>query len=271
MKQKILEEELALFNNLHPICEKIRGRAISVRTWYDWERLAGAFYPQGKKFSDRKYTDEQTELLMCIAWMYKQGFKNLTYRNIRDFWKANKHKFEEVYDSFISIPKPEPKTEPEIKIVLLKNVKKKVDEILGWTLSRESWSEWKRHIKIPLNTREVEEEKAWMLVYMAGWRLNHVNVKFPSVARLRFLMEQNIQPTQTIESFVSSSKIQEWEMRGCKGRELINYLAAYNLKVSERSLYKWGEGNFSLSAHYSPHELAKWKQIAMQRRNKYGK
>lgn len=269
MKQRILEEELSLFKNLHPICEKIRGQVISKVTWHSWEKLAGAFYPQGKRISDRKYTDEQTQMFMCIAWMYRQGFKNLSYRNIRDFWKANRHKFEEVYDSFVSSPRPEPKTEPEIKIVLLKNVKARVDEILGWTLSRESWSQWKQHIKIPLNSREVEEGKAWMLIYMAGWRLNNPNVKFPSIARLRFMMEQNIQPTQTLESYVSSNKVREWEMRGCKGSELTKYLAACNLKVSQRSLYTWGEGDFSLSAHYSPHELQQWKKIAMKRRRKY--
>ena len=269
MKQKILEEELALFKNLHPICEKIRGQVISPITWHTWEKLAGSFHPQGKKYSDRKYTDEQTQMLMCIAWMYRNGLTNLTYKNVRSYWKANKHKFEEAYDSFIANPRPEPKTEPEIKIVKLRKVKLKVDEILGWTLSRESWSQWKQHIKIPLNAREVEEEKGWMLIYMAGWRLNNVNVQFPSIARLRFMMEQNIQPIQTIESYVSSSKIHEWEMRGCKGREIINYLAAYNLKVSQRSLYEWWEGKFSLSDHYSPHELQKWKQIVMRRRNKY--
>ncbi|NDJ26236.1 hypothetical protein GS682_32670 [Nostoc sp. B(2019)] len=86
----VLEDWISQSTNLRNICQKIRGAKISARTWYEWERLAGACYAQGKKVGQRKYTQEQTQMLLCLAWLRKHhSRRQVTYRSLRDYFQAN--------------------------------------------------------------------------------------------------------------------------------------------------------------------------------------
>lgn len=64
----IIEEWIAQYPNLIKQCEIILRKKIPYRTWHHWQELVGACYPQGKRLKTRKYTDEQTQLFLCLAW-----------------------------------------------------------------------------------------------------------------------------------------------------------------------------------------------------------
>ncbi|MBD2496731.1 hypothetical protein [Nostoc sp. FACHB-280] len=267
----VIEEWMSESSILRKICQQIRGREISDRTWYDWEHLAGANYPQGKPVAKRKYTQEQTEMLLCLAWLRKHfPGRKVTYRSLRDFHKSNEYKIDEVLEKFCEqvnsgelFVADEVKQEPPK--IALSEVKKCCDRIMGRELSRNCWAAWKQFLGIPKYERFVEEGKASLLTYMACWRHDHPTQKFPSESQLFVMMRHWSRRAMSFETASSAKIWLTWQMRGCKGRDLVKYLAAYGYKVSIRTLYKWGE--FSQRRHYSPSELARWKNLAKTKRS----
>ncbi|MBU7587551.1 MAG: hypothetical protein KAF91_32800 [Nostoc sp. TH1S01] len=135
---------------------------------------------------------------------------------------------------------------------------------MGRELSRNCWAAWKQFLGIAKYERFVEEGKASLLTYMACWRHDHPTKKFPSVNRLYTMMKDWSRRAMSFETASSGKMWHQWQMRGCKGRDLVKYLAAYGYKVSVRTLYKWGD--FSQRRHYSPSELRKWKNLASKKR-----
>jgi DNA-binding transcriptional MerR regulator len=264
----VLEDWIGQSSNLKNQCEKIRGAAISSRTWRDWERLAGAVYPQGKKVSERSYTPEQTELLLCLAW-YRKCYPRVkvTYSLLRDYWQSNEYKLDEVFDAFceaVNSPQEKQPQKPAPKLIALSSVKKSCDQIMNRCISRNCWASWKQFLGIPKYERYVEEGLASILVYMACWRHDNPTRKFPSVNRLITMMKHWSRRAMTLETNSSGKMYYRWQIRGCLGKDLAKYLAAYGYKVSTRTLYKWG--HFSQRRHYSPSELWEWKNIAAKKR-----
>lgn len=265
MATVVLENWIGQSTNLKNQCEKIRGATISPRTWQNWERLAGAVYPQGKKVRLRSYTSEQTELLLCLAW-YRKCYprEKVTYRSLRDYWKSNEYKLEEVFDTFCeTVNSPQEKQsppEPAPKLIALSEIKKSCDRIMNRCISRNCWASWKQFLGIPKYERYVEEGLASILVYMACWRHDHPTKKFPSINRLITMMKHWSRRAMTLDTNSSAKMWHRWRMKGCIGKDLTKYLAMCGYKVSVRTLYKWGE--FSQRKHYSVSELAKWEKIA---------
>ncbi|MCC5600852.1 hypothetical protein [Nostoc favosum] len=265
----VLEDWISQSINLKTQCEKIRGATISDRTWRNWERLAGAVYPQGKKVSDRSYTSEQSQLLLCLAW-YRKGAprEKITYRSLRNYWQSNEYKVEEVFNAFcetINSPQDKQPDIPAPKLIALSSVKRSCDEIMNRCISRNCWASWKQFLGIPKYERYVEEGKASILVYMACWRHDHPTQRFPSIRELMVMMRTWTRRAMNLETASSSKMWHAWRMRGCIGRDLPKYLAAYGYKVSPRTLYKWG--GFSKRRHYSVSELSNWTKLAQK---KYG-
>jgi hypothetical protein len=198
--------------------------------------------------------------------MKRQGETHITYKRLREYWACNQHKVQEVYNYFCraEIPAPEPK--PEITTVSLRKVKACCDRVLGKKISKNTWTHWKQHVGINGFSREpVQDPVACLLVYMAVWRHQNPKVKFPPKERLAFLMEMNWNPMWSIETASSSQKVYQWEVEGCKGKELRSYLVAKGFRVANRTLYSWGRDSnfpFSSNTHYSPSQLRKWSQIA---------
>lgn len=266
----VLEDWISQSINLKTQCEKIRGATISDRTWRNWERLAGACYSQGKKVSDRSYTSEQSQLLLCLAWLRKCYPRvKVTYRSLRNYWQSNEYKVEEVFDAFcetINSPQDKQPGTPAPKLIALSSVKKSCDEIMNRCISRNCWASWKQFLGIPKYERYVEEGIASILVYMACWRHDNPTQKFPSINRLMLLMRASYRRAMSIETASSAKMWHAWRMRGCIGRDLPKYLAAYGYKVSTRTLYKWGE--YRVRKHYSVSELSSWLKLAKEK--KYG-
>jgi hypothetical protein len=241
------------------MCEVIRGKPIKRETWITWEKLAGACYQQGKKLRDRKYTQEQTEMLLCLSHMRKLfPTREITYGSLRDYWGANKYKVEEVLEAACN-QKPVEKV-PEVKLIPLPQVKKCCDEVMGRSLTKQGWLNWKQHLKIPKNSKLVDEGKASLLVFMACWRYDHPTAQFPSVNRLIIMMGDRSREQMTLVTASSAKRLHQWEMQGCKGKDLPKYLAASGYKLSVSTLYK--AGGFSLKKHYSVSELADWRRMA---------
>jgi hypothetical protein len=266
----VLEDLISQSTNLRNICQKIRGAKISSRTWYEWERLAGACYAQGQKVEQRKYTQEQTQMLLCLAWLRKHHPRiKMTYRSLREYYKANEYKIDEVLEKFCNqVNSGEAFVVDEVKQqppkIALSEVKKCCDRILNRDISRNCWASWKQFLGIPKYERFVDEGKASLLTYMACWRHDHPTKKFPSINRLITMMKDWSRRAMTIETASSAKMWHQWRMRGCKGRDLGRYLAMCGYKISIRTLYKWGD--FSQRKHYSVSELAQWKEIAANKR-----
>ncbi|WP_375515744.1 hypothetical protein [uncultured Nostoc sp.] len=170
----VLEDWISQSINLKTQCEKIRGATISSRTWRNWERLAGAVYPQGKKVSDCSYTSEQSQLLLCLAWYRKVAPREkVTYRSLRNYWQSNEYKLEEVFDAFCetinSLQEKQPDTAAP-KLIALSSLKRSCDEIMNRCISRNCWASWKQFLGISKYERYVEEGIASILVYMACTR-----------------------------------------------------------------------------------------------------
>jgi hypothetical protein len=268
-----IEDWIALSPNLKKQCEKIRGDAISTRTWRNWERLSGAVYPQGKKVCSRKYTDEQTQLLLCLAWLRKHYPRlKVTYRSLRAFWQSNEYKIEEVFDECCNATnESETNSTVEVKSqpiqIALSQVKNCCDAILNHSLSRNAFASWKQYVGITKYERFVDEGKAALLVFMACWRHDNPTKSFPSVNRLLVMMQQHSRAYMSLETASSARMWLTWRIRGCIGKDLPKYLAACGYKVSTRTLYNWG--NFQQRKHYSVVELAEWQRIAQEKR-RYG-
>ncbi|MBW4617226.1 MAG: hypothetical protein KME21_29125 [Desmonostoc vinosum HA7617-LM4] len=265
----VLEDWIGQSINLKTQCEKIRGAKISERTWRNWERLAGAVYPPGKKVCLRSYTNEQTQLLLCLAW-YRKCYprEKVTYRSLRNYWQSNEYKIEEVFDAFCeAVNSPQEKQsppEPAPKLIALSEVKKSCDRIMNRCISRNCWASWKQYLGIPKYERYVEEGLASILVYMACWRHDHPTKKFPLVRQLIVMMTSASRLCMTMETASSAKMWHAWRMRGCKGKDLHRYLAMCGYKVSLRTLYKWGD--FSQRRHYSVSELSQWQEKASKKR-----
>ncbi len=265
----VIEDWISQSINLIRECERIRGCKISSRTWYDWEHLAGACYQQGKPVAQRIYTQEQTELMLCLAWLRKHNpKKKVTYRSLRDFYKSNEYKFGEVLEAFCEqansgevFVADEVKQQP--KKIALSEVKKCCDQIMNRQISRNCWASWKQYLGIEKYERFVDEGKASLLTYMACWRQDHPTQRFPLVAQLLVMMGNWSRRGMTLETASSAKMWLTWQMRGCMGRDLHKYLAACGYRVSPRTLYKWGD--FSQRRHYSPSELFIWKNIAKEK------
>lgn len=258
-----IEEFLSQHPNIKKACEQIRGKAISDRTWYNWSNLVGAVQIQGKKLSKRHYTDEQTQLFFCLAWMRRLfPGREITYSNLRQFWQGNEYKVEEVLDQCCN-EEPAPAPVP-VGIVELAKAKMCCDRIAGREISRNTWVKWRSHLKIDLKAKLIEEGKASLLVYIACWRQDHPNEVLPSMSRLTVMMRNSWNPQMTIERASSQRMRHQWAMQGCLGKELHLYLTAQGFRVAPSTLYKWGK--FSQRKHYSVSELAEWRKVASQRR-----
>ncbi|MCC5616358.1 hypothetical protein LC605_15025 [Nostoc sp. CHAB 5836] len=261
----IIEEWIAQYPILLRMCEAIRGKTIKRETWITWEKLAGACYQQGKKRSLRSYTQEQTELLLCLAYMRKLfPTREITYRSLRDYWGANKYKVEEALEAACNPPVVE--KPPEVKLIPLPQVKKCCDEVMGRKLTKQGWLNWKQHLVIPKNSKLVDEGIASLLVFMSCWRHDNPTAKFPSVNRLIVMMGKSARTAMSLETASSSKMLHQWEMQGCFGEDLPKYLAASGCKLSISTLYKRGE--FSLKRHYSVSELADWRRTANTARHR---
>ncbi|MBE9038865.1 hypothetical protein [aff. Roholtiella sp. LEGE 12411] len=266
----VLEDWISQSTNLRNICQKIRGAKISSRTWYEWERLAGACYAQGKKVCARQYTHEQTKMLLCLATLRKHHPRiRVTYRSLRDYFQANEYKLEEVFDKYCNqVNSGEAFVADEVKQqplrVALSEVKKCCDRIMNREISRNCWASWKQFLKIPKYERFVDEGKASLLTYMACWRHDFPTKKFPLVRQLIVMMTSASRRAMTMETASSAKMWHQWQMRGCKGKDLRRYLAMCGYRVSLRTLYKWGD--FSQRRHYSVSELQEWKRTASQRK-----
>ncbi|MBD6621266.1 DUF3810 domain-containing protein, partial [Komarekiella sp. 'clone 1'] len=157
----ILEDWISQSINLKSQCEKIRGAIISERTWRNWERLVGACYPQGNKVRGRSYTPEQTQLLLCLAWLRKYHPRvKVTYRSLRDFWQSNEYKVEEVFEKYCNqVNSGEAFVADEVKQqppkIALSEVKKCCDRIMNREISRNCWASWKQFLGIPKYERFV--------------------------------------------------------------------------------------------------------------------
>lgn len=264
MSQVILEDWISQYNNLKPICDRIVNREIVRETWYQWELLVGACYPQGKPRTKRKYTDEQTRLFLCLAWFRRQFPKvKLTYTTLRDYHTSNDYKIEEVFDFIANSEGQQPKKDDKPKVVKLAKVKRCCDEIINSNISRKCWRDWKKHLGIEKRIKEVDEGTAALLTYIACWRHDHPRDPLPSPKRLLMFM-QNEPRVITIESACSSTQLRQWQLTGCPGKDLHRYLTARGFRVSQVTLYTWG--GYSRKAHYSPADLYQWEQIAAQKR-----
>lgn len=259
-----IEDWIAQQSNLKQTCEQILGKTISLRSWYNWERICGAVYSQGQKLKERKYTDEQTQLLLCLAWYRKHHSRALiTYNSARAYWRSNTYRIEEVFDAWCHAVNNPPKKEQIIELISLAKVKQYCNTIANRILSRECWSNWKKHLGIPKYAKLIEEGKASLLVFMACWRHDNPTEAFPSVRRLSVLMGEYSRRAMTLDT-ASSAKMQyRWEMQGCLGRDLPRYLAYHGYKVATRTLYTWKE--FHSRKHYSPFELIEWKNLAKEK------
>lgn len=262
-----IEDWIAQQPNLKQTCEQILGKAISDRTWYNWERTCGAVYNQGQKLKERKYTDEQTQLLLCLAWYRRHHPRTLvTYASLRTYWRSNIYKIEEVFNAWCNaLNNPQPKEQQTVELIPLSKVKRCCDKIANRILSRECWSNWKKHLGIARYAKFVEEGKASLLVFMACWRHDNPTTAFPSVRRLSVLMSEYSRRAMVLDTASSTKMQHKWEMQGCLGRDLPKYLAACGYKVATRTLYAWRE--FHSRKHYSPFELLEWKKLAKE---KYG-
>jgi hypothetical protein len=263
--QVVIEDWISQSTNLRSECEKIWLRSISDRTWYNWERLAGACYPQGKKVKNRQYTQEQAELLLCMAWLRKHyPRRKVTYKSLRNFYKSNEYKLDEVFQAFCEQDvSNEIKQQP--KKITLTEVKKCCDQIMSRQISRNCWASWKQYLGIPKYEKFVEEGKASLLTYMACWRHDHPKKKFPMVPQLLMMMGSWSRRGMTLETASSYKMWNQWQIQGCKGKDLDRYLAACGYRVSPRTLYRWGD--FSKEKLYPPSELFIWKNIAKERRH----
>ncbi|PMB04255.1 hypothetical protein CEN49_21185 [Fischerella thermalis CCMEE 5273] len=246
------------------MCEKIYGSTISDRTWRKWERIAGAVYNQGQKVRTRHYTQEQAQMLLCVAWLrrHKPRMK-LDYKSVRVYWNYHRLDIEAVLDAVVAageIP-TQPKQKPP---VLLMYVKQCCDRILNRQISRECWRGWKQHLGIAKHSKHVDDATAALLVFIACWRVDHPNKPLPKLSHLLVMMRSHHRNAMTLET-ASSAKLQyQWEMAGCQGRELPRYLASHGYKVATSTLYRWGK--FQKRKHYSVSELAEWKRLAKEKR-----
>ncbi|MCC5619426.1 hypothetical protein LC605_31075 [Nostoc sp. CHAB 5836] len=261
---QVIEDWIAQYPNLLKQCEIILGKPIPYRTWHGWQKLVGACYPQGKRLKSRKYTDEQAQLFLCLAW-FRRLFpqRKLTYRLLREYWQSNEYKIEEVFRAIASGNAP--CDAPVEKLVALADVKKCCDAVLNRTLSRKSWVKWKGHLKIPLREKVVDQGTAALLVFIACWRHDHYKEPLPSVNRLIVMMGDRTRTAMSLDTASSGTQFHQWQMSGCSGKELPKYLAACGFKVSLLTLYKWGD--YSQKKHYSVSELAQWRRIADEKRN----
>ncbi|EKF03388.1 MULTISPECIES: hypothetical protein [unclassified Tolypothrix] len=265
----VLEDWISQSTNLRNICQKIRSATISDRTWYEWERLAGACYAQGKKICTRQYTQEQTKMLLCLAWLRRHHPRcKVTYRSLRDYFQANEYKLEEVFDKYCEqVNSGETFVANEVtqqpKKIALSEVKNCCNRIINREISRNCWASWKQYLGIAKYEKFIDEGKGTLLTYMACWRHDHPTQRFPSVNQLLVMMRNWSRRAMSIETASSALMLHQWQMQGCKGRDLHKYLAACGYKVSPRTLYKWGD--FSKRRHYSVSELAKWKEKASKR------
>lgn len=255
---------MAQQSSLKQTCEQILGKTISDRTWYNWERICGAVYNQGQKLKEREYTDEQTQLLLCLAW-YRHLHRRalVTYSSIRLYWHSNAYKIEEVFDAWCNAANNSKPEERAAELIPLAHVKQCCDAITNRILSRECWSNWKKHLGIPKYAKLIEEGNASLLVFMSCWRQDNPTAAFPSVRRLTVLMNEYSRRVMTLDTASSSKMQHKWEMQGCLGRDLPKYLAAHGYRVATRTLYSWKE--FHSRKHYSPFELIEWKKLAKEK------
>nr|MDZ8061877.1 hypothetical protein [Nostoc sp. EkiNYC01] len=262
----IIEDWIASYPNLIKQCEAILGKPIAYRTWESWQDLVGACYRQGTSLRNRKYTDEQTQLFLCLAW-FRRHFprRKLNYSILRTYWKSNEYKIEEVFQALAQGKKPHPPCDNE-KLVAIAKVKACCDAIMGRELSRKCWVEWKKHLGIAPRAKSVDEGTAALLVFIACWRRDHGTEKLPSVKRLLIMMSHLSRKAMALETASSSTQFAQWQLSGCKGKDLPKYLAACGFKVSPFTLYKWGD--YSQKKHYSVTELASWRRIADGKRNR---
>jgi hypothetical protein len=262
----IIDEWIEQAKNLKPTCERIVGKTISDRTWRKWERIAGAAYSQGQKVRTRHYTQEQAQMLLCVAWMRKCNPRmKIDYKSVRTFWQHHNRDIEAVLDAVVAgeIPTPQPKQKP---LVHLTQVKLCCDRILNRQISRECWRLWKQHLGIAKHSKHVDDATAVLLVFIACWRVDHPNKPLPKLSHLLVMMRSQSRSAMTLET-ASSAKLQhQWEMTGCKGKDLPSYLASHGYKVAKSTLYRWGK--FHQQKHYSVSELADWKRLAKEK--KYG-
>ena len=266
----IIEDFIAQQPNLLKACQKILRQAIKPRTWYRWETIIGVAYAQGQKVRLRQYTDEQTQLFLCLAWLRRHyPRRKVTYRSLRDYWQSNEYKIESVFEQYCKSVNNESgfvvdEVQEQPKKLTLSEVKKRCDEIMNREVSRECWANWKQHIGIEKYTRTIDEGQGALLVFMACWRHDNPNKPFPSINRLLVMMNEKSRSGMTLETASSSRMWYQWRMRGCIGKDLPKYLASIGFKVALSTLYKWG--NFSQCKHYSLSELAEWKKIAANKR-----
>ncbi|MFK0731382.1 MAG: hypothetical protein ACFKPT_02775 [Gloeotrichia echinulata GP01] len=257
----ILEDWIAQYVNLKPICEKLLGRTISPSTWTNWEHLVGACYPQGKQLQKRKYTDEQTRLFLCLTWMRRMKYQNISYRSLRNYHASNDYKIEEVFAALVDAKSPE---KPHEQLIPLTKVRLCCEQVWGRSLSKDCWWTWRKHLGVPPKVEQVDEGTAALLVFIACWRKDNPRQKPPSVNRLLVMMGDAKRQQMTLDTASSSTQFHQWQMTGCSGKDLPKYLAACGFKVSPYTLYGWGE--YSQRKHYTVSELAQWQQIAANKR-----
>ena len=264
MMQTTIDDWIEQASNLKPVCERIYGSTISDRTWRKWERIAGAVYNQGQKVRTRFYTQEQAQMLLCVAWVRKQYPRlKLDYKSARSFWHHHNKDIEAVLDAVVAgeVPPPQPQQKP---LVHLARVKRCCDRILNRQISRECWRGWKQHLGIAKHSKHVDDATAALLVFIACWRVDHPNKPLPKLSHLLVMMRSQCRSAMTLET-ASSAKVQlSWEMTGCQGKDLPRYLASAGYKVSKSTLYRWGK--FQQRKHYSVSDLAEWKRLAREKR-----
>ncbi|MDJ0734877.1 MAG: hypothetical protein QNJ47_12555 [Nostocaceae cyanobacterium] len=221
----IIEDWIAQRSNLKKQCEQIRGVFISDRTWRNWERLCGAVYNQGQKINNRKYTDEETQLLLCLAWLRKHYPRvKVTYKSLRNYWLSNTYKIEEVFDACCKGNKTQQEPKTKSQFIALSQVKKYCDAIINRPLSRNCWAKWKQYLGIKKHTRFVESGQAALLTFMACWRHDNPTQPFPSVNRLLVMMEDWSRTAMSLETASSAKMWHQWRMQGCRGKDLHKYL-----------------------------------------------
>ncbi|MFB2768588.1 hypothetical protein ACE1AT_04755 [Pelatocladus sp. BLCC-F211] len=263
MMQTTIDDWIEQASNLKPVCEKIYGSTIGDRTWRNWERIAGAVYNQGRKVRTRHYTQEQAQMLLCVAWLRKQRPRlKLDYKSVRVYWNSRRQDIEAVLDAVVAgeIPPP-PKPKP---LVQLTQVKLCCDRILNRTISRECWRLWKQHLGIAKHIKKIDDATAALLVFIACWRVDHPNKPLPSLSHLLVMSRTPYRCAMTLETQSSAKQQHQWEMSGCQGKDLPRYLASHGYKVAPSTLYKWGK--FQKRKHYSVAELSEWKHLAKEKR-----
>jgi hypothetical protein len=262
MKEVVIDQWIAQYPNLKLCCQRIYGKEIHYDTWYSWEKIAGANYGQGKRLNKRVYKNEQWRMLIAIATFRVQfPKKKLTYASIRAYYAANSYKIDEELNRVCDPNYQPPKPEPEAELIAIAKIKENCDRIMNSVIARDCWVKWKQHIGIKLHDRYCDKTQAAMLTFIAVWRCDNPNKQLPSVTKILLLMEMQLQGGCRLESVVSSQEFTHWRRYGCKGKDLIRYLANCGFRISEDTLYRWKQG-YKRKMHYNPSQLAHWEKLA---------